>query len=367
MAAHRKHRSPRTRDRSRPRAWASLALAGAATATAAASPGVAVAALRPDARQVRTEVERLHREAEAAGELHHAAKERSRKAARQLDALRDGSARATDRVNAARNALGAHATAQYRSGVAEPAAQLALSTTPEEFLRRASARERVGLRQHRALRSLRGLLRESTQLREEGVRKAGAVRAAEREARQHKEAAHAKLAEAERLLRRLAPPDGTDATGRADDGGRQAEDGAGAGEGPATPGTGTAPAPRPAPAPAPGGRAAQALAFARNAIGTPYGWGATGPDAYDCSGLTQAAWRAAGVSLPRTTYTQVDAGRRVSRAELAPGDLVFFYQGLSHVGLYIGGGQMIHAPRTGSTVRVDRIDTMPFAAATRPA
>ncbi|WP_431784611.1 NlpC/P60 family protein [Streptomyces chumphonensis] len=360
MAAHRKHRSPRTRDRSRPRAWASLALAGAATATAAAAGG-AVAAPRPDARQVHTEVERLHREAEAAGELHHAAKERSRKAARQLDSLRDGSARATERVNAARNALGAHATAQYRSGVAEPAARLALSTTPEEFLRRASARERVGLRQHRTLRNLRGLLRESTQLREEGARKAGAVRAAEREARRHKEAARTKLAEAESLLRRLTPPDRTDATGRADDGGRPG--GNGAGEGPATPGTGTAPAPRPAP----GGRAAQALAFARNAIGTPYGWGATGPGAYDCSGLTQAAWRAAGVSLPRTTYTQVDAGRRVSRAELAPGDLVFFYQGLSHVGLYIGGGQMIHAPRTGSTVRVDRIDTMPFAAATRPA
>ncbi|MBD3932366.1 C40 family peptidase [Streptomyces chumphonensis] len=363
MAAHRKHRSPRTRDRSRPRTWASLALAGAATATAAASAGGAVAAPRPDARQVRTEVDQLHREAEAAAELHHAAKERSRTAARQLDSLRDGSARATRRVNAARNALGAHATAQYRSGVAEPAARLALSTTPEEFLRRASTRERVGLRQHRTLRNLRGLLRESTQLREEGTRKAGAVRAAEREARRHKEAARTKLAEARSLLRRLTPPDRTDATDRADDGGRPGE--GGSEEGPATPGTGTAPAPRPAPAP--GGRAAQALAFARNAIGTPYGWGATGPDAYDCSGLTQAAWRAAGVYLPRTTYTQVDAGRRVSRAELAPGDLVFFYQGLSHVGLYIGGGQMIHAPRTGSTVRVDRIDTMPFAAATRPA
>ncbi|MGW4165136.1 C40 family peptidase, partial [Streptomyces sp. NPDC004788] len=116
---------------------------------------------------------------------------------------------------------------------------------------------------------------------------------------------------------------------------------------------------------APTGRAAAAIAFAEAQLGKPYVWGATGPSAYDCSGLTQAAWRAAGVSLPRTTYTQINAGRRVSRSELAPGDLVFFYSGISHVGLYIGGGRMIHAPRPGAPVRIAPIDEMPFAGATR--
>lgn len=111
--------------------------------------------------------------------------------------------------------------------------------------------------------------------------------------------------------------------------------------------------------------AAQAISFARAQLGKPYVWGATGPSAYDCSGLTQAAWRAAGVSLPRTTYTQINAGPRVSRSQLAPGDLVFFYSGISHVGLYIGGGQMIHAPRPGAPVRIAPIDEMPFAGATR--
>ncbi|WP_344336442.1 C40 family peptidase, partial [Streptomyces globosus] len=124
--------------------------------------------------------------------------------------------------------------------------------------------------------------------------------------------------------------------------------------------------PPPAP-PADGSRAARAVAVAYGAVGKPYVWGATGPGAYDCSGLTQAAWRAAGVSLPRTTYTQINAGRRVSRGELAPGDLVFFYSGVTHVGLYIGNGQMIHAPRPGSTVRVAPIDSMPWAGASRPA
>ncbi|KIX78116.1 hypothetical protein SF12_10460, partial [Streptomyces sp. MBRL 601] len=126
---------------------------------------------------------------------------------------------------------------------------------------------------------------------------------------------------------------------------------------PATPATGALKAPNP--------RAAQAIAFARTAIGKPYVWGATGPNAFDCSGLTQAAWRAAGVSLPRTTYTQINAGQRVSRSQLAPGDLVFFYSSISHVGLYIGNGQMIHAPNPNAPVRVAPISEMPFAGATR--
>uniref|UniRef100_UPI0024A7FAE3 C40 family peptidase n=1 Tax=Streptomyces sp. CC216C TaxID=3044576 RepID=UPI0024A7FAE3 len=114
-------------------------------------------------------------------------------------------------------------------------------------------------------------------------------------------------------------------------------------------------------------RAGRAIAFAHGAIGKPYVWGATGPNAFDCSGLTQAAWKAAGVSLPRTTYTQINAGQRVPRSQLTPGDLVFFYSGISHVGLYIGGGQMIHAPRPRAPVRIAPIDQMPFAGATRVA
>jgi cell wall-associated NlpC family hydrolase len=94
-------------------------------------------------------------------------------------------------------------------------------------------------------------------------------------------------------------------------------------------------------------------------------WGATGPHAFDCSGLVQAAYRAAGISLPRTTYAQIDAGRRVSRSELRPGDLVFFYSGVSHVGIYVGGGQMIHAPNPSAPVRLAPIGLMPFAGAAR--
>jgi cell wall-associated NlpC family hydrolase len=113
-------------------------------------------------------------------------------------------------------------------------------------------------------------------------------------------------------------------------------------------------------------RAAPAVAFARAQIGKPYVWGATGPGSYDCSGLVQAAWAAAGVSLPRTTYDQINAGRRVSIGELLPGDLVFYYAGVSHVGMYVGGGTIIHAPHPGASVEYAPVGEMPIVGAVRP-
>jgi cell wall-associated NlpC family hydrolase len=95
--------------------------------------------------------------------------------------------------------------------------------------------------------------------------------------------------------------------------------------------------------------AASAVSWARQQIGKPYVYGATGPNSYDCSGLIQAAYRTVGVSLPRTTYQQVLVGVPVSKANLAIGDLVFPDPG--HVQLYSGGGNVVEAPRTGLRVR----------------
>jgi len=101
--------------------------------------------------------------------------------------------------------------------------------------------------------------------------------------------------------------------------------------------------------------ARQAVAFARAQIGKPYVWGAAGPGSYDCSGLTQAAWKAAGVTLPRGTTDQASAGTAVSLADAQPGDLVFFHEDSSHVGVYVGDGTMIHAPKPGTYVREESI------------
>ncbi|MGY2085497.1 C40 family peptidase [Blastococcus sp. SYSU DS0539] len=92
--------------------------------------------------------------------------------------------------------------------------------------------------------------------------------------------------------------------------------------------------------------------------GKPYVWAASGPGAFDCSGLTSYAYRAAGISLPRASRNQAAVGRAVSRDQLQPGDLVFFYSPISHVGIYIGNGQMVHAPTSGDVVKVASIDSM---------
>ncbi|MFD4504909.1 C40 family peptidase [Streptomyces sp. NPDC058457] len=103
------------------------------------------------------------------------------------------------------------------------------------------------------------------------------------------------------------------------------------------------------------GKAMKALAFAREQIGRPCVWGATGPGAYDCSSLTQAAWRAAGVILPRSAPEQTLAGTPLTLAAIEPGDLVFFFDDDSHVGIYAGGGTMVHAPSPGALIREESI------------
>lgn len=111
--------------------------------------------------------------------------------------------------------------------------------------------------------------------------------------------------------------------------------------------------------------AQQAVNYAYSKLGKPYRYGATGPNSFDCSGLTQAAYRAAGVSIPRTSYAQLGGLKRVSLSSLKPGDIVGFYGG-GHVGIYIGNGYVIHAPRTGDVVRKAKMSTMRPMGAVRP-
>jgi cell wall-associated NlpC family hydrolase len=116
---------------------------------------------------------------------------------------------------------------------------------------------------------------------------------------------------------------------------------------------------------APGSAAATAIGVALAKVGTPYVWGASGPNGFDCSGLTSYAYAAAGVSLPHSSSAQSQLGRQVSRAELQPGDLVFFYTPISHVGLYIGNGMMVHARTFGQPVAVTSVDQRGYRFATR--
>ncbi len=117
------------------------------------------------------------------------------------------------------------------------------------------------------------------------------------------------------------------------------------------------------------GNAAAVVKYAYAQLGKPYAFGAAGPHSFDCSGLTQMAWRQAGVKLPHSARQQwATLKRKVSLGSLASGDLVFFYGGVSHVGIYIGSGKMIHAPAPGQSVKIEkiRIGGMPIAGVARP-
>jgi peptidoglycan DL-endopeptidase CwlO len=112
-----------------------------------------------------------------------------------------------------------------------------------------------------------------------------------------------------------------------------------------------------------GGRAAQK---ACSLIGKPYVFGAEGPNSFDCSGLTKVAWASVGVRLEHYTKDQWGQGKPVSRSELRPGDLVFYYSDLHHMGIYVGGNTIVHAPHTGDHVRMADIDRAPVAGYRRP-
>ncbi|MGY1785725.1 C40 family peptidase [Geodermatophilus sp. SYSU D00698] len=137
--------------------------------------------------------------------------------------------------------------------------------------------------------------------------------------------------------------------------------GAGEESAPTTAGTQAA-APAAAPAPSAGsggsGAAQTAVQTALAQVGDPYVWGAGGPNAFDCSGLTQYAYAAAGISLPHSSSMQSRMGTAVSRADLQPGDLIFYYSPVSHVSMYIGNGQMVHASTSGQPVKVVSVDSM---------
>lgn len=345
MASHRKPRQRPLSGGPVRTAATTLALAGAATATA--FEGTSQADPRQTPTQVKAEVDRLYQDAEAATEQYNGAKVKADEAERALSGLRDEAARKADRLNAARRALGALAAGQYRSGGLGPTVQLAMSGNPQEYLDRAAFLTRTGDRAAAEVASVRRGMDEADRLRDQAAARLADLRARQGELAAAKTAVEGKLNAAKQLLDRLT-----------------AEERA-AYEAQSAPAVGPQ-TPLSVPV-GDGSRAARAVAYAYGAIGKPYVWGATGPGSFDCSGLTQAAWGAAGVSLPRTTYTQINAGQRVSRDRLAPGDLVFFYSGITHVGLYVGDGKMIHAPHPGATVRVAPVDSMPWAGAARPA
>ncbi|MFD8812805.1 NlpC/P60 family protein [Streptomyces sp. NPDC059627] len=315
------------------------------SAAAAALGGVpASAAPRADSR---AEVDRLYQQAEEATEAYDKADERAGTLRREVNDSQDRIARQQQRINTMREALGSLAGAQYRSGGIDPTVALLFSDDPQEYLDRASLLDRIDVRRAGQLRQLRTAMRELAQERTEAAGKLGELEHSRRAVASHKAVVERKLAKARQLLNAMPAVDRAafEHSSRGDD---------------------RADLPDLSDATAPDGRAAAAIAAARSALGKPYVWGASGPSGFDCSGLMQWSYAHAGIHLPRTSQEQRYAGHQVPLSQAQPGDLVVYRSDASHVAMYVGNGQVIHAPYPGAPVRYDPVGMMPVSSVTRP-
>ncbi|GAA4814360.1 C40 family peptidase [Streptomyces ziwulingensis] len=311
---------------------AAIAVLGAVTASAA------------PLDDTRAEVDRLHQEAERATEAFNRADERTDVLRKQVSGAQERIARQQGRINTMRDALGSLAGAQYRAGGIDPSLALLLSADPDDYLDKAAVLDRIGTRQAGELKNLQKAMRLLAADRARATRTLGELNRSRQTVAAHKKTVERRLAEARRLLNSL-PDEERAALGRSSRSGR-------------------AELPGPSGAPA-SGRASAAVAAARSALGKPYVWGANGPTRFDCSGLTQWSYAQAGVGLPRTSQAQAGAGRRVPLSQARPGDLVAYRNDASHIGMYVGNGQVIHAPYPGAPVRYDPVGMMPVSSVTR--
>lgn len=324
-----------------------LSAAVAAATALGTVPASAEPADPPDLAGARASVDSHYARMERATEQYNAAKERADRLRRDTSRLQESVARGQERVNRTRGILAGYATAQYRTGGIDPSVQLLLSTDPDSYLDRAATLERLGEHRSGQLHALTEQLRALRQQRAEATAKLARLEAARAAVARHKREVRHKLTAARRLLRSL-PSGERAAAGHGSP--------AAAGRSPDVTGATAAGSPR----------SAAALAAARQALGAPYGWGQAGPSAFDCSGLTQWAYARAGVAIPRTSQAQRGAGSQVSLSQARPGDLVLYRSDASHVAMYAGAGQVIHAPHPGARVRYDPVGMMPISAITRP-
>ncbi|MEU1473336.1 NlpC/P60 family protein [Streptomyces sp. NPDC005761] len=387
MPALASHRKPRTRVRNSGPAVGLTTAALASVTLLSTQSALAAPAPKPSIEDVQKKVDDLYRQAGTATQQYNQAKEATAKQRSRVDTLLDDVARRTEKLNEARRTLGTYAAAQYRGGTLAPTATFFLADDPQSFFDQNHLMDRMTERQQRAVSDFRTQQAKASEQRAEAVVSLETLTESQATLRTSKQSVQTKLSEARGLLSKLTAEEKARlaelerkkeaeakrkaaelakkqaaAKAEAERKAEEAAEEAGSGTGADT-GTGSGSG---ADAEA-STKAEKVMAFARAQLGKPYVWGATGPASYDCSGLTQAAWKAAGVDIPRTTWDQVNVGTRIATADLQPGDLVFFYDDISHVGIYKGDGMMIHAPKPGADVREESIYYMPIYGSVRPA
>ena len=333
---------------------------------------------KPSITEVKHRLDVLNHEAEIASEELNAVREQLKAANRRLSTLEADVRRQQQKVAALRSQVVGTAVSDYsQAGGLSTTTSFLVSDDASAFLDNLATkaiveRQRTGL--------LTRLVQQQRQLgiqEQQAAVEQKAIEQDKQRAAEHQASIDRKTAQAEDLLADL------EAKERARLKRIQERESQATYEPPPAATTQTAPAPATPPTPDPNstptrstprvqlsaapasGRAQAAVQAALAQLGDPYVYGAAGPDAFDCSGLTMYAWAAAGVSIPHASSMQPGAGTPVSISALMPGDLVFYYSPISHVAMYIGNGQVVHAPHTGSSVQIVPLNSMPVTSATR--
>jgi len=316
------------------RAVSLVAAATLSISAIALVPGTGVADPSLSIEEVQNRVDDLYEQAEAATERAHDATVQVEQARERLARIDKQIAGQQKELDALSETIADYAAQMYASGGIDPSLQMMLSTDPEDFLSQAQSLDQVLRTQDADLRraeTARLALAQSQELADQELAKLKDFQA---KAAKEKADANAKLAEAQSLLSRLKQKERDQLAAM------QADRAAAAA---AASRDVIRDTPAPPTSSAGSGRGSIAASYAMAQVGKPYVYGAAGPSVFDCSGLTMAAWAQAGVSLAHSASMQYAATARVDSGSLQPGDLVFFYSDIHHVGMYVGGGTFVHA------------------------
>jgi len=317
--------------------------AAAVIGVAGIIPTSTTAEAKPSIKDVQQRVDTLYQQAEQASERYNNAKLRLTALRSELKDLKADQGRQTQALSGVREQLRDSLLQQFEGSGISAVGQAAFSSDPKDFL--------AGMTTVSAVNSVQGdlLERYNTQVTALDIRRkatedrADQVAKTEKELKSDKADIEGKLSDAKELLSTLQEKERQEILSR--DSTRL----------PTT--TTSVPA---------SGRAAAAVKYAMAQVGKAYVYGAAGPNAFDCSGLTMMAWAQAGVSLPHSSSAQYSSGPHVAESDLRPGDLVFYYSPISHVGMYIGNGLIVNAENPSVGVKVTGLHTMPYVGAVRP-
>ena len=290
----------------------------------------------PNIHDVKSKVDNLYSQAEQASERVNRASTNLHKAEVRLKALKADLARQQKKVTAVRKQVAQSVVSQYQGQALSSATQVLLSKDPNKFLDQLSTVSQYNDQQGQMMADFALQERQLEMRKEAAERELAQIRDTKKQLAHDKAVIDSKAADAKALLGRLQAR-ASRATERT-----------------ATPHVSVS------------GNAGAAVNYALAQVGDAYVYGATGPDAYDCSGLTMMAWAQAGVSLPHSAEQQQSYGTPVSSSDLQPGDLVFYYSPVHHVGIYIGNGKIVHAANPSDGVLVAPVFSMPYSGAVRP-